>query len=209
MDAGYAPTIPDRFGNTANEIFPVTYQRPESTIDTDISTAPRSDSDAVSAPQSLSEWELQQLDQIEAHKILSSSYDDPHYVDAQSGDNVIQALSRLPSQKNEILLHLMTFIEKGANLNLHNFKGNHPLFSFIINRPLGDPETGATMCRYLDSLLWRDPRHRVSNNINVNMKNRDGESALHAAAVRARPDSVRSLIAAGANVNARSGMIDL
>jgi len=35
------------------------------------------------------------------------------------------------------------------------------------------------------------------------MRNREGASTLYYAAVRARPDSVRSLIDAGANVNAR------
>jgi hypothetical protein len=153
-------------------------------------------------------WESQQVKQIEAHKILSASFDDPHYVDLQSGNNVFHALSRLPSQKNDILSNLINFIKKGANLNLHNFNGCHPLFSFISDRPSEDSETGAAMCRYLDALLWRDSRHLISNNINVNMKNREGETALFGAAVRARPDSVRSLITAGASVNARSGMMD-
>jgi ankyrin repeat protein len=38
------------------------------------------------------------------------------------------------------------------------------------------------------------------------MKDREGATALHSAAILGRPDSVRSLIEAGANVNARSGM---
>jgi hypothetical protein len=185
-DAGCSPSIPDRFGKN------ITCQFLTSKHD---------------IQQELSEWELQQVKQIEAHKILSASFDDPRYVDPQSGDNVFHALSRLPSQKNDILSNLVNFIKKGANLNLHNFNGYHPLFSFISDRPSED-ETGAAMCRYLDALLWQDSRRLINNNINVNMKNRKGESALYGAAVRARPDSVRSLIAAGANVNARSGMME-
>jgi hypothetical protein len=38
------------------------------------------------------------------------------------------------------------------------------------------------------------------------MRNREGATALYYAAIRARPDSVRSLIEAGANVNARLGI---
>jgi len=45
----------------------------------------------------------------------------------------------------------------------------------------------------------------VPNHVNVNMKDREGATALHAAAVRGRPDSVRSLVEAGGCVNARSG----
>ena len=65
------------------------------------------------------------------------------------------------------------------------------------------------MSKYLDALLWKDARRRVPNKINVNMKNREGATALYYAAVRARPDSVRSLIEAGANVNARIGELKI
>lgn len=59
------------------------------------------------------------------------------------------------------------------------------------------------MSKYLDALLWKDTRMRTPNKINVNMRNREGAPALYYAASRGRPDSVRSLIEAGANVNAR------
>jgi ankyrin repeat protein len=62
------------------------------------------------------------------------------------------------------------------------------------------------MSKYLDALLWKNSKERNSNNINVNMKDREGATALYCAAIRGRPDSTRSLIEAGANVNARLGL---
>jgi ankyrin repeat protein len=63
------------------------------------------------------------------------------------------------------------------------------------------------MSKYLDAILWKTTNERIFNNINVNMKDREGATALHCAAVRGRPDSTRSLIEAGANVNARLGKL--
>lgn len=70
-------------------------------------------------------------------------------------------------------------------------------------------ETGATMSKYLDTILGKDLEERLRNKVKVNMKDREGATALHSAAILGRPDSVRSLIEAGANVNARSGMFSL
>ena len=61
------------------------------------------------------------------------------------------------------------------------------------------------MSKFLDAILWKNIKERLSNKISVNMKDRKGATALHYATVRGRPDSTRSLIEAGANVNARLG----
>ena len=61
------------------------------------------------------------------------------------------------------------------------------------------------MSKYLDAILWKNVKERLSNKISVNMKDRNGATALYYAAVCGRPDSTRSLIEAGANVNARLG----
>lgn len=61
------------------------------------------------------------------------------------------------------------------------------------------------MSKYLDLILWKNIKEHLHNNINVDMKDREGATALHCAAVRGRPDPTRSLIEAGANVNARLG----
>jgi hypothetical protein len=174
------------------------------------------------------DWRLQHVKQIKSQNVVLEARNNLTHVDPETGDNVLHALSRLksgndillrlehfnPSDKNidshnregnQILLNLEYFVPRGVDLNLHNLEGSHPLKSFIIDRPLGENETGATISKYLDKILWKDAMERVRNKVNVNMKDREGATALHCAAVHGRPDAVRSLIAAGANVNARSG----
>ena len=180
----------------------------------------------------VAEWRLQHVKQIKAHTIVVEARHEPTHIDLETGDNVFHALSKLESKSdvlfnldllkpkdtnlnlhnregNYILLNLEYFISKGADLGLFNHEGNHPLKSFICDRPWDESETGATMSKYLDTILWKDLKERIKNNVNVNMKDREGATALHCAAVRGRPDSVRSLIEAGANVNARSGLPSL
>jgi len=106
-------------------------------------------------------------------------------------------------QKNDIIQDLRQFVRKGVNLNRHNRDGHHPLAAFICNQDFRGSETGATMAKYIDILLWKGGKHGDHNDINVNMMSRNGATALHEAAIQAQSDTVRSLIEAGANVNAR------
>ncbi len=146
------------------------------------------------------------ITQIKAHTIIAKAHQQARYVDLETGDNVIHALSRLRSA-HDILENLECFNQKDIDLNLHNREGRPPLVSLICNRSCDEYETGATMSKYLDAILWKTTNERIFNNINVNMKDREGATALHCAAVRGRPDSTRSLIEAGANVNARLGKL--
>jgi ankyrin repeat protein len=134
---------------------------------------------------------------------------EPSYVDAETGDNVLHALARLKlPERGSLLSKIQDFVSKDIDLNLHNKDRDCPLAAFIRERPfqgIESDETGATMSKYLDALLWKDSRRRIPNKINVNLRNHAGATALYYAATRARPDSVRSLIEAGANVNARLG----
>jgi ankyrin repeat protein len=146
--------------------------------------------------------------QKKAYEILGHALSDrSSYVDPETGDNVLHALAKLKlPEKGSLLQKVKHFASKNVDLNLHNRDRHSPLAAFIQERPCLGPEneeTGATLSKYLDALLWKDTRHRVPNRINVNMRNRAGATALYYAAIRARPDSVRSLIEAGANVNAR------
>ncbi|KAH8672774.1 hypothetical protein BGZ60DRAFT_485198 [Tricladium varicosporioides] len=236
-DSGFPPTVPDRFGKTAADVAPLTYdchgqvieptqlptyQQPGSYSQTNTSdTTPSAPSTAAD------EWTQKHVEQIKSQTIVVGARRQPSYVDHESGDNVIHALSRLKPnsevlqhlekpkandparnlynrESNYILLNLEYFISRGADLNLHNRKGSYPLKSIICDRPPEENETGATLSKFLDAILWKDHSNRVKNHVIVNMKDRDGATALHYAAMRGRPDSVRSLIEAGANVNART-----
>ncbi|KAH9220777.1 hypothetical protein DL95DRAFT_382695 [Leptodontidium sp. 2 PMI_412] len=150
---------------------------------------------------------MNQSRQQRAYEIIGRATDEPSYVDPDTGDNILHALARLRlSDKGSLLSKIRKFISKDVDLNVHNRGKDTPLTAFIRERPFSgveSDETGATMSKYLDALLWKDARRRVPNKINVNLKNREGATALYYAAVRARPDSVRSLIEAGANVNSR------
>lgn len=133
--------------------------------------------------------------------------DQPNYVDPETGDNVLHALARLKlPEKGSVLSKVKDFVSRDVDLNLHNRDRHSPLAAFIQERPflgIESEETGATLSKYLDALLWKDTRRRVPNKININMRNKEGAPALYYAAIRGRPDSVRSLIEGGANVNAR------
>lgn len=149
--------------------------------------------------------------QKKAWDLLGRASAEPSYVDPETGDNALHALSYIRFPHNgshmKILSKIRAFVLKdGVDLNLQNREQESPLTAIICNRPfqgMESDETGATMSKYLDALLWRDSLRRIPNNINVNMRNRKGATALYYAAIRGRPDSVRSLIEAGANANAR------
>lgn len=155
------------------------------------------------------DFSVRQERQTRAYEILGRASDEPSYVDPDTGDNILHALSRLClSESNSVLSNVQDYVAKDVDLNVHNRDKASPLVAFIRERPPlrnKDDETGATMSKYLDALLWKDARLRIPNKINVNMKNCDGATALYYAAVLGRPDSARSLIEAGANVNARIG----
>ena len=233
INAGYLPTVRDRFGRTAEDVIPLNYDCHGQVIETDHRRPSRASNENFGAVQEgmtcddilTADFHAQQVKQIKAQNILLEARRRPTYVDPTSNDNVLHALSRLkssndtllnlehfmsttphhPREGNHIFTNLNYFIPLNVDLNLHNRHGNFPLKAFICERPWEDAETGATLCKYLDTILWKDARARVPNHVNVNMKDREGATALHAAAVRGRPDSVRSLVEAGGCVNARSG----
>src|SRR5450432_2184708 len=204
-DAGYPATTLDRFCKTAKDVLPVDYYRfTDSRIDlaTFDTKIPVEDDGMKPHPCGV-DWQVEYQKQVDAEATIRIAWENNTcYVDNKTGDSALNALSRVNPQMYDVLLHLLHFVQNGADVNLHNRDGNHPLASFTSERPF-ENETGATKAMYLDALLWKDQKLRVRTNINVNMKNRTGETALHNAAVRARLDSVRSLIEADANVNAR------
>jgi ankyrin repeat protein len=144
---------------------------------------------------------VNQFKQMNAYNTIVQAHENPHYVDRTTKDTIFHALSRV--KNNDILQYLGHFVPRGINLNRHNRDGHHPLTAFICNEEVRADETGASMSKYIDSLIWKDSKRRIRNDINVDMMNRRGATALYEAAIRAQSDSVRSLIEAGANVNAR------
>lgn len=231
INAGYCSSVRDRFGRIAEDVMPLTYDCHGQVIETDHRhLSQSSNEESVETREGMTcedmltaEFRSQQATQIKAQNIVLQARHQPTYVD-QSNDNVLHALSRLkagndtllnlgftasdPSTQRQgklILMSLEYFIPRGVDLNLHNRDGCFPLKAFICERPRGEEETGATLSKYLDAILWRDSKARIPNNVNVNLKDREGATALHAAAIRGRPDSVRTLIEAGGNVNAKSG----
>jgi hypothetical protein len=212
-DAGFSSTVLNRFGQTAEDIIPLKYDCHGQVIDENPIHGFHSINNPIEEAEEaitcngliLDEWRAHHIKQIQAQAIIAKAHQQPRYIDPETGDNVVHALSRLKS-RNDILLYLECFIPRGVDLNLHNRQGQHPLLSFICDRSWEESETGATISKYLDALLWKNSKERISNNINVNMKDRNGATALYCAAIHGRPDSIRSLIEAGANVNARLGM---
>jgi hypothetical protein len=154
-------------------------------------------------------WVSNQDSQQKAFQILERSEKDISYVDPETGDNILHALARIQLNSTTALLSKIRDVtSKGVDLNLHNRNRSSPLAAFIVDRPFQEHvENGAVLSKYLDALLWKDAQRRIPNAINVNMRNREGATALYYAATRGRPDSVRSLIEAGANVNATIGRI--
>ncbi len=142
-----------------------------------------------SAPHKL-DFATTQDRQEKAYEILGRASLEPSYVDPDTGDNVLHALARLKlAERCSLLSKIQEFVMKDVDLNVHNRERDCPLAAFISERPfLGkeNDETGATMSKYLDALLWNDPRRRVPNRINVNMCNREGATALYYAAIRAK-----------------------
>jgi ankyrin repeat protein len=129
-------------------------------------------------------------------------------VDPETGDNVWHALARLALPRNFLLSSIQDYLWKDVDLNLPNNNGEYPLITFIRSRPKPeDDETDAQRSKYLETLMWKDSRPyiRIPSQINVNIRDRSGASALYHAVIRGQSDSVRSLIERGANVNARLG----
>ncbi len=126
-------------------------------------------------------------------------------MDNKTKDTIIHALSRVNEkskdnvQGQDIIEYLRLFVEQGEKFNWHNRDGHHPLSALVCNQ---------TLARYIDHLLWKDPSRRVRNDINVDMMNRRGATALYEAATRAQLDCVQSLIEAKANVNFHLGTCD-
>ena len=204
----FPPIVLNRFGKSAKDIRPSTYQYGQTmfaadTFNTTGTSPPNLESSGMS------EWEQNFLKQMNVPKILIEAHHNPHYVDNTTKDTILHALSRVSvlsigvMQKNNIIQDLRQFVAKGVNLNRHNRDGHHPLAAFICNQDFRGSETGATMAKYIDILLWKGGKHGDHNDINVNMMSRNGATALHEAAIQAQSDTVRSLIEAGANVNAR------
>ncbi|KAK0109879.1 hypothetical protein ONS95_002550 [Cadophora gregata] len=236
--SGFSSTVLDRFGRSPEQVFPLTYDSHGQVIDPvptnslhQIKEVPEDSEENGEAMTCgaiiVAEFRLERIKQNKAQTVVVKARHQPSYIDTESGENVLHALSRIVSSSkvlstidhlrsnrstqdrpnregNYMLLNLEYFIAKGVDLNAHNREGSHPLKSFICDRPWDEHETGATMSKYLDMILWKDQSSRTKNKVNVDMKDREGLTALYHAAVRGRPDSVRSLIEAGANVNAYS-----
>ena len=239
VEAGYLPTVRDRFGRIASDVVPLKYDCHGQVIESECSLSRRTSNDSAESrlkitPEDLitAEWRAEQLNQIKAQSTLVEAHRDVLYLDRKSHENVFHALSRLkngnetvqklghatsqvqagnarPIEGSNIINNVQHFVKRGADLDTYDRTGCSPLKAFISNRPVHDNESGATLSKYLDALLWKDTQKTVRTSANVNMKDSDGLTALHCAAIRARPDSVRSLIEAGANANARTGKFDV
>jgi hypothetical protein len=196
----------DRIGKSAKDIRPPTYQYSQTMFAADTfniigSSIPEFESSGMSR------WEQNVLKQMSAHITLDNAHHNPHYVDRETKDTALHALSRVRvsgvMERNDIMKDLQNFVSKGVNLNLHNRDGHHPLAAFICNQDFRGSETGATLAKYIEILVWKDGKYADRNDININMMTRNGTTALYEAAVRAQVDCVRAFIEAGANVNAR------
>jgi len=154
-------------------------------------------------------FDFNNVRQVIAKEICRHASTDPTFVHPETGDNILHALARLRSQESaDLITRIRQFAAEDVDLNLRNFEQDGPLSAFTQEPPADghtNEETGATISKYLDALLWKDLQKRIPNKINVNMRNWEGATPLYYAVLRARPDSVRSLIEAGANVNARLG----
>lgn len=214
-ESGFSLHVLNRFGQSAKDIRSSDYKYPQtltaaSTFKTPGTTTPDLDN-------STSEWERSRCKQEMAYTTIAEARNDTNYVHRMTKDGALHALSRVNvedeeaiAQKINIMDHLKYFVSKGVNLNHHNRDGDHPLSAFICNqdqrREDQGIEAGPTTAKFLEVLLWKTSKRGTLsdlNNINVDMMNRRGATALYEAATRAQPESVRSLIEAGANVNAR------
>jgi ankyrin repeat protein len=153
-------------------------------------------------PSGISEWKQKTYD------IMIMAHHNPHYVDSTTKDTILHALSRVSvqsgvMQENDIIQYLRQLVTEGVNLNRHNREGHHPLAAFICNQDFQESERGATVAKYIDILLGKGGENGGRNDINIDMMSRNGATALYEAAIQAQLETVRSLIKAGANVNAR------
>lgn len=144
---------------------------------------------------------------------IKKAREDPNSFNKRTKDTILHWLSENAQstgtfQMNDIIRGLRDLVAQGVNLNWHNREGHHPLSAFICNQKLRGNEMGVILAKFIESLLWKIGKHGDRNFINVNMMNRRGATALCEAAIRAQLDSVRSLIEAGANVNARLSEYD-
>jgi ankyrin repeat protein len=204
--SGFPPIVLDRFGGYATSNDP-----PWWTETIDFPSDPAHDTVSTSSPDLEvlgTEWEDNPYDPI------IQAYGNPHSFDRKTKDTILHALSRVnveacgSIQSSDMIKYLHDFVTKGVNRNWHNAEGQTPLTAFIYNKDLRGSETGATMAKYIDVILWKDCEPFRNNEINVDMMNRRGATALYEAAIRGQAHSVRSLIEAGANVNARLSMPD-
>jgi hypothetical protein len=169
--------------------------------------------DTIFDTSSSSTLSLEQSDVPEfgdnAYHTIAEAYNKPHSFDNNTRDTILHSLAKLNTESGgivhtkDIIQFLRHFVTEGVNLNWHNRDGHHPLSAFICYKGRRGSETGATLVEYLDALLWKDGKTGELNNINVNMVNGRGATALYEAAVRGEWESVQSLIRARANVNAR------
>lgn len=207
-DHGFSWTILNRLGKSPKDLWPLDYRVGQTMYAAEtFNNIGRSPRDLESSGMSI--WEKDVLRQMNAGNFLIfEAQNNPHYVDGTTKDTVLHALSIVKMPSHEIIRYLREFVVKGVNLNRHNRDGHHPLAAFICNKGFRGSETGATMAKYIDILLGKGGKHGDRSDINVNMMSRDGTTALYEAAVRAQSDTVRSLIEAGANVNARMSKIN-
>ncbi|KAH8647062.1 hypothetical protein BGZ60DRAFT_438046 [Tricladium varicosporioides] len=142
-----------------------------------------------------------------AMQVAHYASNDPSYIHPTTGDNILHALARFRLPDPAIhATSIRHFASLDVDLNRRNEDYDVPLSVLTKEPPIqeaAEEETGATISKYIDAILWVDPQKRVPSQANVNMRDREGLTPLYYSAMNARPDSVRSLIEAGANVNAR------
>jgi len=206
-DHGCSWTVLDRFGKSPKDIWPRDYRNGQTMYAAEtFKGIDREVSDLESSR--MSTWEKDVLRQMDAGNFLMfEAQNNPQKVDGTTKDTVLHALSIVKMPSHEIIRYLRDFVVKGVNLNRHNRDGLHPLAAFICNQGFRGNETGATMAKYIDILLRKGGKHGDHGDVNVNMMNREGKTALFEAAIRAQSATVRSLIETGANVNARMSKI--
>lgn len=204
--SGFPPIVLDRFGSYATPNDPSWWTEiidfPSDSVEDTASTSP------LHPEASGAEWEGNLYDPI------VQAYGNPQSFDRKSKDTILHVLSRVnvelsrSIQSSDVIKYIRDFVTKGANRNWHNAEGQTPLTAFISNKDLRGSETGATMAKYLDVLLLKESESVQLNEFNIDMMNRRGATALYEAAIRGQAHSVRSLIEAGANVNARLSKFD-
>jgi hypothetical protein len=210
---GFSTTVLNRFGESAKDLSPSDYKVGQTMFAADTFSTINALALDPEPPQ-MSEWQTKLLKQMDAYNIIVKAHKNPRYVDRRTQDTALHALSRVnvqskgAMQKSDIIQDLLHFVARGVNLNRHNRDGHHPLAAFICNQEFRGSETGAIMARYIDIMLWRGGKHGDGNDINVDMMTGSGSTAICEAAIQALSDPVRSLIEAGANVNARMSKTD-